>query len=426
MTEKQRREIALFRYSLIAPLINSTYTQATAKEYLEEITARKFDSPKGLKDEFAPATVKEWLRLYRKHGLDGLYPRSRSDKGRSRVLTKEAREFTLKRKLERPSRTAKSIYHELIARGYMAYDEVSLSTVQRFLINNRALIANTTKVDRRAFEFEYPNECWQSDISVGPYLTIDGRKRRTYIIAFIDDSSRIILHCEAFYADNLLSLLTTFKKAVTKRGIPKKLFVDNGKVYRSGQMQFICASLGTILCFAKPYSPESKGKIERWFRTMQDQWMSVIDWAEFTSLEHLNEHLHRYAESYNNTHHSSIGQKPIDKFMAYVDEIKFITSRQEISNIFLYRVTRRVKKDATISMNSIQFEVPQEYVGESINVRYDPTDLSKAFIFSEKGQYIGTIYPVKKIDNTKVRRDTQRVAVDFSPFSPVKEGEKNA
>ncbi|WP_427338454.1 DDE-type integrase/transposase/recombinase [Caloranaerobacter sp. DY30410] len=122
---------------------------------------------------------------------------------------------------------------------------------------------NLCPTDRRAFEFEFPNECWQSDISVGPYLTINGRKHKTYIIAIIDDASRLIVHCEAFLSDNFLSFLSVFKNGVAKRGITKKLFIDNGKVYKSQQMQFICASLGTILCYTRPYSPESKGKIER-------------------------------------------------------------------------------------------------------------------------------------------------------------------
>ena len=258
MDENLRQSIALFRYSLIAPLITETFTQSSAKEYLKEISAKKYDTPLGHK-EYAPETIKEWLRLYRRYGIDGLYPKVRSDKGKPRSLPDDAKEFIISSKINSPKRSAKSIYQELIAKGYASFDNISLSTVQRFISKSNLVASKINPIDRKAFEFKFPNECWQSDISVGPYLNIDGKKHKTYIIAILDDSSRLIIHAEAFFNDNFLSLLSVFKKSVAKRGIPKKLFVDNGKVYKSSQMHFICASIGTILSFARPYSPESKG-----------------------------------------------------------------------------------------------------------------------------------------------------------------------
>ncbi|NLX70241.1 MAG: DDE-type integrase/transposase/recombinase [Clostridiales bacterium] len=417
MDNDLKQKIALFRYSLIAPLLTNTFSQNTAKEYLQEVTAKTFDVPGRLSKTYSPSTIKDWLRLYRKFGIDVLYPKSRSDKGSSRSLPKDAKDFIIACKMEMPKRSAKSIYHELIANGYISYDEVSLCTVQRFIKKANITPQKLEPQDRRAFEFEFPNDCWQSDISVGPYLTIGNKKYKTYIIAFLDDASRLILHCKAFFSDNFISLLTAFKKAVAKRGIPKKLFVDNARVYQSEQMQLICASLGTILCFARLYSPESKGKIERWFRTLHDQWMNTTDWLTFESLDNLNARLARYAEQYNNTIHSSIKQKPIDKYTRYIDKLRFIPSKQELNYTFLYRVTRTVKNDATISMNGILFEVPLKYVGDKISIRYDPTCLDKAFIFTEDGKLADTIYPVNKIENTKVLREQNVKPVDFSPFA---------
>lgn len=418
MDENLRQSIALFKYSLIAPLLTNTFTQPTAKEYLEEVSAKKYNTPQGSK-EYAPATIKEWLRLYRKFGIDGLYPKIRSDKGKPRSLSDDVKEFIVSSKINSPKRSAKSIYQELIAKGYVDYDEISLSTVQRYISKSNLSSKKLERVERLAFEFEFPNECWQSDISVGPYLNIDGKKHKTYIIAMLDDSTRLIIHAEAFFNDNFFSLLSVFKKSVSKRGVPKKLFVDNGKVYKSNQMQFICASLGTILSFARPYSPESKGKIERWFKTLQDQWMNVINWNDFSSLDELNASLSRYVEEeYNSKVHSSINEKPIDKFIRHIDLIKFIPTKKEIDYTFLYRVTRKVKKDSTISIQNILFEVPLKYVGETINVRYDPTSIDKAYIFSDDNVLLYTVYPVKKIDNSKVRREHNFKNVDFSSFNP--------
>ncbi len=418
MDESLRQRIALFRYSLIAPLVTETFTQPTAREYLEDVCSKKYDTCRGNKEEFAPETLKDWLRKYRSYGIDGLYPKGRSDKGKSRKLPDEAKDFIVNTKLSFPKRSAKAIYQELIAKGYIGYGNISLSTVQRFISKADISKIKLEPVDRRAFEFEFANDCWQSDISVGPYLTVDGKKHKTYIIAIIDDASRLIIHAEAFFFENLLALLSVFKKGIAKRGIPKKLFVDNGKVYKSNQMQFICASLGTILCYARPFSPESKGKIERWFKTLQDQWMNVIDWASFKSLEELNVSLNHYVEKdYNNTVHSSIGQVPVDKFFSHIEHIRFVASKQELDYIFLYRVCRKVKNDATVSIDNLLFEVPMNYIGDRVNIRYDPTCLDKAFIFSEDGKFMDSICPVRKIDNSKIRRNDNVKSVDFSCFT---------
>lgn len=418
MNDETKNQIAVFRFSLIAPIINRTFTQRSVKEYLEEVCAQKYEAPGKLKGVYAPETLKNWLYRYRREGIDGLMPKGRKDKGTIRALSQAQRHQITAMKIENPVLSAKAIYSSLIASGSICYKDVSLCTIQRFISKNAELLRPSPSKDRKAFEFEFPNDCWQSDISVGPYITVEGKKKRTYIIAFLDDASRLILHCEAFYSDNFISLLSVFKKAVAKRGVPKKIFVDNGKVYKSEQMQFICAFLGTTLCFAEPYSPQSKGKIERWFKTMQQQWMSVLDWATFTSLEDLNASLSSYVERYNNQYHSSIKQKPLDRFLEHASKLKFISSQKELDFAFLYRVERSVKNDATISLNNELFQVPMQFIGQRIHVRYDPTHLSKAYIFSSDGKCLESIVPVKKIDNSKVRRAHNIKPFDFSSFSP--------
>ena len=420
MDEKLRREIALFRFSLIAPILNNTYPNKTVKDYLEEICAKVYDSPLGLKKEYAPSTIKEWLRLYKTKGIDGLYPKNRSDKGESRKLKAEVKELVISLKKANPKRTAKSIYQEIIITTKVKPFELSLSTVQRY-IKNLDLSTDSNIKDRRAFEFENANDCWQSDISVGPYLTINGVKHKTYIVAFLDDASRLIVSCKAFKSDNLLSVLEVFKDAVATRGVPKKVFFDNGKVYRSGQMELICASLGCALCFAEPYSPQSKGKIERWFQTLQKQWQQLIDTSSFQSIDELNKSLNEYVElNYNRAYHNGIKDKPINKFLANIDKIKRFTE-QELRNVFLYRVERKVKNDSTVSIDKEIYEVPSKYIGSKLYIRYDPTNNEEAFIFSENGERLERIVKVNKIDNSKLKRGSKKEAVDFSPFSDNKE-----
>ncbi|MDD3124056.1 MAG: DDE-type integrase/transposase/recombinase [Candidatus Izemoplasmatales bacterium] len=420
MDEDLRQKIALFRFSLIAPILNNTFQNKTVKEYLQEICAKKYDSPNGLKKEYTPATIKDWLRLYKLKGIDGLYPRKRSDKGNTRILSKELKELILSLKKANPKRSAKSIYQEIIVKNFLKPSEISLSTIQRY-VKNIDLEDYECIKDRRAFEFESPNDCWQSDISVGPYLTINGTKHKTYIVAFLDDSSRLIVSCKAFEADNLVAVLKVFRDAIAKRGVPKKVFFDNGKVFRAGQMELICASLGCTLCFAEPYSPQSKGKIERWFQTLQKQWQHLLDTSSFNSINELNESLNQYVESqYNSAYHSGIKGKPIDKFMSNIQNLKLL-SEQDIKNTFLYRVIRKVKNDATVSIDKKLYEVPTTYIGSKINIRYDPTNDAEAYIFNENGERLEWILKVNKIDNSKIRRGSKKDPVDFSPFSDVRE-----
>jgi len=420
MDEDLRQKIALFRFSLIAPILNNTFQNKTVKEYLQEICAKKYDSPNGLKKEYTPATIKDWLRLYKLKGIDGLYPRKRNDKGNTRILSKELKELILALKKANPKRSAKSIYQEIIVKNFLKPSEISLSTIQRY-VKNIDLEDYECIKDRRAFEFESPNDCWQSDISVGPYLTINGAKHKTYIVAFLDDSSRLIVSCKAFEADNLVAVLKVFRDAIAKRGVPKKVFFDNGKVFRAGQMELICASLGCTLCFAEPYFPQSKGKIERWFQTLQKQWQHLLDTSSFNSINELNESLNQYVESqYNSAYHSGIKGKPIDKFMSNIQNLKLL-SEQDIKNTFLYRVIRKVKNDATVSIDKKLYEVPTTYIGSKINIRYDPTNDAEAYIFNENGERLEWILKVNKIDNSKIRRGSKKDPVDFSPFSDVRE-----
>ena len=203
----------------------------------------------------------EKLVEYRKHGIDGLYPVRRSDCGDSRALTQAAKEYITQTKTEDPAKPVRIIFHEMVARGIVTPDSVSMSTIQRFVSNRKLARKRVDPKDRRAFAMEFPGDCWQVDISAGPYLTVNGCKKKTYIIAYIDDASRAIMACSASFEQNLVTVLSVFKQAVQRRGIPKKLFMDNGKVFRSDQLQLICASLGTVASYAAPFSAASKGYV---------------------------------------------------------------------------------------------------------------------------------------------------------------------
>lgn len=257
---------------------------------------------------------------------------------------------------------------------------------------------------------EFANDCWQSDTSHGPVIKVNGQKRQAYLITMLDDASRIIAHGEFFFNDNAVNMQTVFKKAILKYGLPKRLFVDNGSSYKNDQLRLICASLGIMLIYTKAYSPESKGKIERSFRTIKDNWINGVDWNEFDSLESLNSGFNKYlTEKYMNSIHSSLEFTPRERYLKDTDKIKFIKP-EDLDNHFLHRVTRRVNNDATIQLYTNLFEVPQKYIGQKINIRYSPITLDKAYIFNKDNIATDIVYPLKKVDNSKVKRN----ALDYT------------
>jgi transposase InsO family protein len=413
MTNKNLNDIALFRFSLIAPVVNDTFDAISQMEYFRNISAKTHTLPDGSSVKFSAGAIKKWFLTYRKEGFEALVPKTRRDLGKPRNLDLNAMNQIHALKEKFPYITGKLIYHKLVEEGYIKVNKTSLATVQRYIRDNNLKRTQIVPVDRRAFEMQFANDCWQSDTSHGPVIKVNNQKRQTYLIIFIDDASRMVLHGEFFFNDNAINMQVVFKKAISKYGVPKKLFVDNGGSYKNDQLQLICASLGTVLIHTKPYSPESKGKVERMFRTIKDNWLNAVDWNDFKSLEQMNEDFAKYLnEKYTNEVHSALETTPRQRFLDDSTKFKFIPS-EILETHFLHRDTRKVNNDATIKLNNIFFEVPQKYIGQRINIRYLPNDTKEIFVFSKDNKLTETVYPLKRIDNSKIRRNS----IDYSKMN---------
>ena len=413
MSDKDLHELALFRFSLIAPVVNDTFDACSQMQFFRDIAAKTHTLPDGKSVKFSAGAIKKWFLLYKKGGFDALIPKTRSDLGKPRVLDSSCIEKIHALKEKYPYITGKLLYQKLVEEGYLKVTNSSLATVLRYIRDNNLKRNQIAPVDRRAFEMEFANDCWQSDTTHGPVIKVNGLKRQTYLIAFIDDASRLILHGEFFFNDNAVNMQIVFKKAVAKYGVPKKLFVDNGSSYRNDQLHLICASLGTLLIHTKAYSPESKGKIERSFRTIKDNWLNCIDWNVFSSLEQLNSGFNEYLnDKYTNSEHSALGMTPRNRYLRDMNKFKLIPA-ELLENHFLHRVTRKVNNDSTIQLDSKYFEVPQKFIGQRLNIRYLPSDTDKAFIFNQDNVLIATIYPLKRVDNSKVKRNV----IDYSKMN---------
>ena len=404
--DAKKNEIALFRYGLISSLINNTYEEKSKEEYYRKAAIGSY-TLNGKDIKVRAATIKGWYIDYCKFGFDGLIPKTRTDLNTSRKISNEAQEKIIECKKIYPHISGTLIYHKLIEDGYINEFEVSKSTVLKFIRDNYLLFGDDGKVDRRAFEMEFANDMWDADTSHGPYLTINNQKIKTYLIALIDDASRLITNAKFYFEDNAINFQKTFKEGLKKYGIPKKIFLDNGKTYKNEQLSIICANCGMELIYTKPYSPQSKAKIERWFHTMKETWMRGINWEDIKSLDELNDMLNDFINEYNNKTHSSLKDgdrniSPKERWFKNQDKIRKIDNNQ-IDEYFLHTAYPTIRSDSVAHIKNLEYEVPTKYIGKKITVKYDFSDRTKAWIY-DNGKKIETIKIVDKIANSKIKR----------------------
>jgi transposase InsO family protein len=408
--DEKYQQIALFRYALIAPAVAGTFESPSLAQYFRNVAAKKHQGPGGKHVEVTYHSLERWYYDYKRSGLPGITPKERIDRGRPRALPDSAIAMIQALKEDFPYITGKAIYKKLVEEGAVNAAGTSLATVQRYIRNNGLKIPAQGAQAMKAFEMEFANDCWQADTSQGPVIKISGRKAQTFLISFLDDASRMIVHAQFYLNDNAVNMQDSFKQAIAKFGVPKMLFVDNGKSYDNLQLQLICASIGIVLAHSRPYVATSRGKIERAFRTIKDGWMNAVDWNTFASLDDVNASLSAFlSESYTNNMHSSLSCTPKERFLRDYGRLRHIPA-EELDFHFLHRKECRVTNAATIKLLGMEYETPQQYIGSKIKIRYLPTDMSELFVFSDDDKLLHTVRPVKKIENSKIKR----AAVDYT------------
>ena len=398
MDQEKKNAIALMRYSVIAPLItglSDDYDSLTA--FFNTASAKGVMLPSGKIKHYAPGTIEKWYRNYKDGGFDALIPSGRSDIGQPRKLDEDIKEQIKYLKTNYPRMSAFAIYRQLHDNGSLKYGDVSESTVNRYVNLLAIQQKTTTNQDMRRYERPHINEVWCGDTSVGPYLkTPDGKKHKVFIIALIDDASRFIVGIDVFFNDNFINLMSVIKSAVAKYGRPQMFNFDNGSSFKNKQMELLAARIGSVLHYDQPYTPTQKAKIERWFRTMKDQWMSSLDIRDFDSLDELRGNLLAYVQKYNQTVHSSLkGQTPQDRFFSEPNRIRRL-SDEEIDGSFLLEIDRRVSSDSVITIDQIEYEVDCRFAKQRIKLRYSP-DFKDIFIVEADG----TLTPIRLLNKTE-------------------------
>lgn len=219
-------------------------------------------------------------------------------------------------------------------------------------------------------------------------------------------------------SENTAAFLPVLKQAVLRRGVPKRLFVDNGAAYRSHHLALVCAKLGTTLIHARPYQPESKGKIERWHRTLRMQLLPTLSEADVSSLDALNRRLWAYIEAeYHHSPHRGLDREtPLDRWAKCADEVHFLATDVNLDELFLSEQKRKVQKDRTVSLNGLIYEVDAALVGATVTLRFDSTLPGRAIQVFADGRKFQNAKVVDVYANCFVKRE--RPSRTLTPSTP--------
>lgn len=408
LDEKTRMAVALRRFALISPILNGQVE--SIKEYCIRVAGEPIEIPHYGSKIYAPNTIRNWYAEYVSGGIDALKPKERSDIGQARVITPEMEDSIIAKVTDHPKAPATVIYDMLVEDGAFLPKDVSLPTVRRFINRNRrGLPAAETPPEMLRFAMEHANDLWQTDLMYGAYVTDeDGKKRQTYLLAYIDDATRLITSAGFFLTQDIRSLRDSFREAVLRRGIPKVLYTDNGKIYRSHAFAYLCAGIGVTLLHHAVRAASSKGKIERFFRTVRMRFMSRLTKEDTQSLATLNGKFAKWLEDdYQRKPHDGLGGRtPRDTFLAQSENIRTVTDLAAFNEKFMLRVNRTVKKDATISLDGALYETEMFFAGRRMEVRYDPDPEGRTnvvFLY-EDDEPAGTARLVRFTDNAKRKR----------------------
>lgn len=405
--QKRRDAVALFRYGLIADLLHTQPGWRGLGKRLAEKEQRTYEIPFSRRGRVAAETLRHWLKAYRKGGFDALKPRARKDAGSSHALPLAIADLLCQLKEDQPELSVQLVIREALASGQVP-EGLALppSTVHR-LLARKGLMRKPAPAakDHRRFEFEAAGDLWMSDVMHGPAVAVGGNaKRKTYLIAFIDDATRVVPYCAFALSENTGAFLPVLEQAVLRRGIPKRLYVDNGAAYRSQHLALVCAKLGITLIHARPYHPEAKGKQERWFRTVRMQFLPRLGAQELASLDALNRALWAYVEGeYHQAPHRGLGEMtPLDAWAVKATHIKHAGA--DIAELFLFEEKRKVARDRTVSLRGVVYEVDATLVGQTVALRFDPArPRGPVQVIAQSGRAPDAV-PLDKHANCFVRR----------------------
>lgn len=361
------QQIGVFRWRIVGEVLDVSLSARERGVLVRALAAREHLGPDGRWVRVSRTTLDRWIRAYREGGFDALVPAPRRIANRTpeRLL-----ELAVALRREQPARTAAQIHRILVEAEGAA---PSARTIQRHLV--AAGLPWKGQLVSRAlgrFEAEVRNELWTGDALHGPL--IDGR--RTFLFCFLDDHSRVLCGYRWAAREDVLNASRALRAGIAARGVPKAVYVDNGSPFVSGQLLRACAVLGIRLIHSRPGRPEGRGKIERAFRTVRQQWLVELDERPPASLEELNRLFQAWVESvYHRRAHSETGQPPLERFLTA--GAPTVPSERGLREAFRWSEHRTVSKTGTVGMHGNTYEVDPGLAGRRVELVFDPFELAE-------------------------------------------------
>lgn len=385
--DARHRQLALFRHAVIGELDIETLARGERSQRIAEAAARLYRTPDGHERRFSARSLWTWWSAYRRHGLDGLLPRRRRDRGVPRALPPDLLEAAIGLRREVPSRSTATLIDILETQHVVVRGQLRRATLDRHLARAGASRRRLkTLGDKRYIRllFQRPNQLWVGDYHEAPLLwdPAHERYRTLHLCAFIDHYSKLVPHAAWYGTEQIATLEHCLKQAILTRGCPDAVYVDNGPAYRADQFAFACAHLGIKLRHSTPYVSEGRGAIERWNRTVADQFEPEIRALRLTDHREIQLRFEAWLEQrYHLTLHEATGQAPLDRF-APPDFTPRYPDPVLVAETFRVRGRRKVHaKTVTVEVAGVAFVVEPHLRGRWVDVHYDPHDLTDVLIF---------------------------------------------
>lgn len=365
-----------------------------------------FTDEDGNPRSFTWRTIETWRYRYCKHGVTALDNRSRSDKGRTRKITleavQEAIDTVLPKVHARPLNCG-IIYRLCIEQGLLLREQIAPNTFRRIVKRFEMLkpLNETENKRRLAFAKAHANEMWQADTLVGPYVHHNGTMAQSKLIAFIDDASRVCCHGLFFLSENVDTLIECIRAAFYKRGVPQSLYVDNGSIYTSKEIVQICARVGCLLYHAPVRDAAAKGKVERFFRTVREQFLART--LDLSSIDALNRAFIQWVEEhYNAQPHATLGMPPLDRYALDRTRIRFLPPNEANDELFFVEEDRNTRADNTFSFKGIRFEAPRHLPDRTIQIRFRRSEPLARVVVYYKTERMGEARRLNMVANDRV------------------------
>ena len=410
--QSRAETIALARFALISQIQELLRVPVPLGVALDRVTCASAQSPHpDLPRPPARRTLEDWWYAYQRGGFPALHPKSRRDRGVPRCLTSEQERFIIAQVKTHPAIPVKSLYRRwkqqdstlpAISAIYRALQRHDLNHRQR-----RYLIRQSLGAPAKAFEAPLVNELWMVDFSPGPFLPLPGTRKSlsTHLCAIIDDHSRLIPFAAYYPSADTQAFHHCFKEALRRRGLPRKLYTDQGAPFTSDHTRLICANLSIRLLHAKPYHAWSKGKIERFISTLQQDFEAPLrlHGQRPATLEELNARLSDWLQShYHLRHHEGIGMSPQERFSKGGDShLRSLDPHQDLDRLFYTQQLRTVRKDGTVRLANQLYEVDLILRGLKVRLTYDPWKMEAVHV-DYRGQDFGLARQVDRHLNSQL------------------------